>query len=340
MLGNNQAFSGLSIAALFFAHARAVHIPQTQLTDVYGVGSQEDIFPYLGGAGPYFSFPGDYGIPVDIPAQCELSQIQLLARHGERYPTKSRGKKLLKLWKTFDQYSKKFNGSLSFLNDGYEFFLKDPSNLEMETTLENSVNAINPYTGEMDAKLHAQQFLAQYKEFLEDNNEFAVFAASSQRVHDTARYFIDSLGTSFNISLQVVSEEPSAGANTLSAGYSCPAWNSEEHEDIINSYSTEYLDDIAARLSQENKGLNLTQSDALLLFSWCAYELNARGYSEICNVFTKEDLLRYSYQDDLTAYYQDGPGYPMIQAVGANYFNASLKLMKESEKLSQKVWLS
>ncbi|CEP64973.1 histidine phosphatase family protein LALA0_S15e01552g [Lachancea lanzarotensis] len=329
--------------ALFLAGLCAVDaiaIPKNLKGDLYDIGTQEHLFPLLAGSGPYFSHPEDYGIPIDPPAGCEISQIQLLARHGERYPTKSKAAKLFKTWDKILNYPRNLNGSLSFVDEDYEFFIQDISNLEQETTLENSVNAINPYTGEMDAKKHAQEFLAQYGDFLEDNREFAVFAASSKRVHDTAQYFIHSLGDKFNISLNVVSEDPSSGANTLSPGYSCPAWNPDENDDILGNFSTDYLKELATRLNGENHGLNLTTKDAYNLFDWCAYELNARGYSEICNVFTPEELIHYSYYNDLVAYYQDGPGYPMIQAVGALYFNASIKLLQQSEQLDQKVWLS
>ncbi|SCU95651.1 LADA_0G16710g1_1 [Lachancea dasiensis] len=328
----------LTLGGLCSTHAFA--IPPRKGTALSKIGTQEHLFPFLGGAAPYFSYPGSYGIPIGPPSHCELQQIQLLARHGERYPTKSSGKKLMKTWNKLKEYPHSFNGSLSFINDDYEFFVRENENLEMETSLKNSVNALNPYSGEMDAKRHAQQFLALYEGFLEGNREFAVFASSSERVHDTAEFFIESLGDKFQVSLQVVSEDPSAGANTLSAGYACPAWDPDAYTEIIGNYSTKYLTDIAERLNNENRGLNLTESDANNLFSWCAYELNAQGYSDMCDVFTMEELIHYSYNDDLSSYYQDGPGYSMIQAVGANYFNASLKLLKESDRLDQKVWLS
>ncbi|SCU77222.1 LAFA_0A00276g1_1 [Lachancea sp. 'fantastica'] len=318
----------------------AVAIPKNLKADLFNIGTQEHLFPFLAGSGPYFPYPESYGIPIEPPSGCELSQIQLLARHGERYPSKSKGKKLIKTWNKIQSYANNFNGSLSFIDEDYEFFIQNLDDLEMETTVQNSVNAINPYTGEMDAKKHAQEFVAQYADFLEANREFAVFAASSKRVHDTAQYFIDSLGDKFNVSLNVVSEDPSSGANTLSPGYACPAWNPDENDDILGNYSTAYLKELAGKLNKENRGLNLTTSDAYNLFDWCAFELNARGYSEICNVFTAEELIHYSYYNDLEAFYQDGPGYPLIQAVGALYFNASVKLLKQSEKLDQKVWLS
>ena len=264
----------------------------------------------------------------------------MFARHGERYPTFSKGATLLKTWYKLSNYTGTYNGSLSFLNDDYEFFIRHHDDLEMETTLANSDDVLNPYTGEMDSKRHAREFLAQYGYMLENKTSFPVFASSSERVHDTAQYFIDGLGDQFNISLQTVSEDESAGANTLSAGYACPAWDEDANDDILEKYDTTYLDDIAKRLNKENKGLNLTSTDANTLFAWCAYELNARGYSDVCDIFTKDELVRYSYGQDLVSFYQDGPGYDMIKSVGANLFNATLKLMKQSEMHDLKVWMN
>nr|CAI6489349.1 ADM_HP1_G0026060.mRNA.1.CDS.1 [Saccharomyces cerevisiae] len=54
----------------------------------------------------------------------------------------------------------------------------------------------------------------------------------------------------------------------------------------FEKYDTKYLSGIAKRLNKENTSLNRTSS-MQTLFAWCAYEINARGYSDICNIFTK-----------------------------------------------------
>ncbi|CAI4549116.1 BAH_G0025070.mRNA.1.CDS.1 [Saccharomyces cerevisiae] len=211
----------------------------------------------------------------------------MVGRHGERYPTASKAKSIMATWYKLGNYTGQFNGSLSFLNDDYEFFIRDTNNLEMETTLANSVDFL------------------------------LFFTSSSQRCHDTAQFFIDGLGDQFNISLQTISEAESAGANTLSAHHSCAAWDDDVNDDILKKYDTKYLSGIAKRLNKENKGLNLTSSDA-----------------------TKLLRVRFSYSQDLETYYQTGPGYDVVRSVGANLFNASVKLLKESEVQDQKVWLS
>ncbi|MCO0615640.1 histidine phosphatase family protein, partial [Lutimaribacter sp. EGI FJ00015] len=176
-------------------------IPLGKLSDIDKIGTQTEIFPFLGGSGPYYSFPGDYGISRDLPESCEMKQVQMVGRHGERYPTVSKAKSIMTTWYKLSNYTGQFSGALSFLNDDYEFFIRDTKNLEMETTLANSVNVLNPYTGEMNAKRHARDFLAQYGYMVENQTSFAVFTSNSKRCHDTAQYFIDGLGDQFNITL-------------------------------------------------------------------------------------------------------------------------------------------
>lgn len=109
---------------------------------------------------PCFKYPLDYGIHLPIPEHCELKQVQLLARHGERYPSKSKGAKLSNVYKKLQNYTGALNGSLSFVNDdNYCVFWEDASKLELEATSKNSLDPLNPYTGEQSARTHARQFI-------------------------------------------------------------------------------------------------------------------------------------------------------------------------------------
>lgn len=110
--------------------------------------------------------------------------------------------------------------------------------------------------------------------------------------------------------------------------------------DDTDTFPTQYLKDISSGLNKENKGLYLTTVDPFSLFNWCAFEINVRGYSYKCDIFTQDELINYAYYDDLVSSYQDGPGYEMIYDVGFNLFNASVKLLKQSEDLDLKAWSS
>lgn len=330
----------LTLLASVVVISDAAAIKQLHFTDLEKIGTQEAIFPFLGGAGPHFSFPLDYGIPKEVPEKCEMTQVQVFARHGERYPTKSSGTSMLQTYYKLANYTGTFNDSLSFMNDDYEFFVQDTSNFEEETTMKNSLDPLNPYTGEMDAKKHSREFLAQYEDLISDTPNFAIFTSNSKRCHDTAKFFIDGLGKDYNISLQVVDENATSGANSLTPRYSCAKFDEDENSDLLATYSQDYLTDISDRLNNENRGLNLTAKDASNLFAWCAYELNVRGYSYVCDVFTEEELIFYSYEDDLESYYENGNGNSLGTAVGSVLFNASAELLKQSDQLDQKAWLS
>ncbi|CAR21807.1 histidine phosphatase family protein [Lachancea thermotolerans CBS 6340] len=308
--------------------------------DVSKIGTQEKLFPYLAGSGPHYDYPLSYGIPKEIPEQCTLQQVQLFARHGERYPTQNKGKAIASTYKKLHDFNGTFTGALEFLNEDYEFFVQDTANYEELTTWDNILDPINPYVGELDAQKHARQFLFQYGELLENHTSFPIFTSNSKRVHDTANFFAKALGDRYNVSLQIIDEDPSMGANTLTPIESCTVYNESEQADVMNEYSDAYLVNLAGRLNTENSGLNLTKSDALNLFSWCAFEVNVKGYSNICDVFTADELVSFAYYDDMTSYYEDGPGNSLGSTVGGVNFNASVELLKQHEELDNKVWLS
>lgn len=303
------------------------------------IGSQEDIFKYLGGAAPYFSFPGDYGISAEIPSQCSLEQVQMFARHGERFPSIHRGQQLANIYYKFGNYSKPLKGDLSFLND-YDFFIYGDNVLEEEVTAENTMDPLNPYTGEANAKQHGRLFYEQYSDLFENVTELPVFTSSNKRVYDTAVNFASGLGRGINSSIQTLSEKAFMGANSLTPASSCYTWDADERYDVLGNFSTQYLKDISSRLTKENKGLNITQKDVQLLFQWCAYEINVRGYSPMCEIFTEEDFIQYSYWNDLQGYYEDGPGNSVIKPIGSVLFNASVELLKQSDDLENKIWLN
>ena len=326
-------------ALISLSEAIAIKSPYPY-NDISKVGTQKDLFKYLDGSAPYFSFPANTSISKDVPEGCQLTQVQLFARHGERYPSTSAGKRILKVWNKLSNYTSQFNGTLSFLNDDYTFFL-NPDNFELLVSENNTLNPINPYLGSLDAEKHAEEFLDQYSDLLTKGENLTIFASSSRRVHDTAQDFIEALGDSYNVDLQILSEDPSQGANSLTPAYACGTWNESEGSEIIDQFNTNYLVDIANRINANNTGLNLTQTDAFNLFNWCAFENNVRGYSDMCNVFTMDELLKYSYYTDLESYYSDFEGCSVCRAIGSVPFNASVNLLTSNEEeLHQKVWIS
>ncbi|CAI4265580.1 CFF_collapsed_G0002810.mRNA.1.CDS.1 [Saccharomyces cerevisiae] len=102
-------FKSVVYSILAASLANAGTIPLGKLADVDKIGTQKYIFPFLGGAGPYYSFPGDYGISRDLPEGCEMKQLQMVGRHGERYPTVSLAKTIKSTWYKLSNYTRQFN---------------------------------------------------------------------------------------------------------------------------------------------------------------------------------------------------------------------------------------
>lgn len=299
---------------------------------------QYNIVRYLGGLGPYIQHPG-LGISTDIPDQCSIEQIQLMSRHGERYPTTNAGKRYEAVMKKFDDYPHQFLGDLAFLNS-YEFFVTNKEYYDQETSPYNSPS---PFAGTSNALRHGAAFRARYNALYNESAVIPVFTSNNNRVMQTSQYFIRGfLGDQYEsnkVNTVVLSEDPSMGANSLTPASACSAWNPDEHADIINNYTTKYLEDIRDRLTKDNEGLNLTASDVYEMFGWCAYEINVRGSSPVCDLFSQNDLVQYEYSVDLRQYYNDGPGNSVIKPIGSVLLRAVLKLLKDDAN-PNKVWLS
>lgn len=299
--------------------------------------SQYNLVKYLYGTGPYVELEG-YGISTETPDNCTIEQVQLLMRHGERFPGLSVGLSFEELVDRLQSYNQTIVGPLSFLND-YEYFVKDQDLYEYETT---PLNSDSPYTGYETALKAGSFFRSKYGELYNSSEPLPVFAGASARVLQTAQFFTQGfLGLDYkpeNYIFNVVSENSTQGFNTLTPRWGCTEFNISAYKGYVSKFPTEYYDTIVTRLIDENDGLNLTKNDISNLFQLCGYELSATGKSDFCGLFTHDEYVMNSYQNDLSFYYTSGPGHNMSKYVGWVQLNASLALLKEEQ--DQKIWLS
>ncbi|EGV62411.1 acid phosphatase [Yamadazyma tenuis] len=300
--------------------------------------SQYNIVKYLSGAGPFLEFSG-YGISTDLPDNCTLEQVQLLMRHGERFPGLSAGLGYEAIIDRLQSYNQTIVGPLAFLND-YEWFVPDQGLYEYETT---PANSDSPYSGFETAWKAGATFRSKYNSLYNDSQILPVFAGASARVVQTADFFTRGfLGANFTKDYyvyNVISENATQGFNTLTPRWGCTNYNSSANSAFVKEFPTDYLDTIVDRLVDENDGLNLTTADIQSLIQICGYELNAKGASPFCELFTQDEYVTNSYQNDLSFYYSAGPGHNLTKYVGWVQLNASLALLKDDDN-EQKIWLS
>lgn len=334
-------FSMVSISKIL--SSGLIFASQDQFRDVNDASllakEQYNIVKYLAAAGPYIQNPGN-GISTEIPEQCSVEQVQYYSRHGERFPGISAGKKHQKLVDRLQNYSKSINGPLSFLNE-YTYYANDDL-YEYETTPSNSPG---PYTGYETLAKAGSSFRARYNDLYEKqkDDKLPIFIAASKRVYDSAIFFTQGfLGEEFSddkYEKVVVSEEKSQGVNSLTPRWACPEFNSSSNKEYVSQFPSTYLDDIVDRVTKDNDGLEVSTDDVKNFFELCAYELNSKGYSPFCDLFTQNEFVNYAYANDLNFYYSSGPGGNYTKEIGSVQLNASLALLKDDDS-NNKIWLT
>lgn len=315
--------NGLLLVGLLFY--RDLATPEQASVESYNV------VRFLGGSGPYVQHPG-FGISADIPDQCTLEQVHLMSRHGERFPSKSAGKRFEKIWKKIKAYNGTLTGQLEFFND-YNYFVSDKAYYEKETT---NLNSEGTFSGTTDALKHGLSFRAKYNSLFNATEEtLKIFTASSGRVHQTSDYFARGfLGDQYSddsVSYYILDEDASLGANSMTPSYGCLNYQWDINEDLVGTYNESYLDGARARILKGNEKLNLTTSDVKNLFQWCAYEINVRGSSPVCDLFTNEEYVRYSYFQDLDNYYANSNGNNLSATVSSAWLNATKEFLLEED---------
>lgn len=318
----------LSPVVLFAAAACAFPIDFNSKPYDQQALDQFNVLRFLGTASPYVQQPG-HGIDPDVPYGCELEQVVFIARHGERYPTKSKGKSIEKGLKRIRfNITDDLNGPLSFL-PSYDFIGLDPERYDDETFK-------GPYAGLGDMYKFGEAFRNTYDHLVSDDADDLVFyTASQERVVVSARKFAEGfLGKKIdNSSLVIIDEDDeNLGANSLTPITSCRNYNETFNDDLIDTLSDDYLKTTAKRLNKETPGLNLTTKEVEALFNYCGFDLTTAGKSAICEIFTTDELLARSYANDVDYYYHKGPGYNLSVPVGSVFVNAVINLFKDETR--------
>lgn len=286
-----------------------------------------DIARHWGQYSPFFSLAEVSEISPAVPKGCRVEFVQVLSRHGARYPTAHKSEVYAELLQRIQDTATEFKGDFAFLRD-YAYHL-GADNLTR--------------FGEEQMMESGRQFYHRYREQAREIVPF-VRAAGSARVIASAEFFNrgfqdakdrdprsnkDQAEPVINV---IISEE--TGSNNTLDGLTCPA--AEEAPDPTQP--AEFLQVFGPRvlkkITKHMPGVNLTLEDVPLFMDLCPFDtvgsdpvLFPRQLSPFCHLFTADDWMAYDYYYTLDKYYSHGGGSAFGPSRGVGFVNELIARM-------------
>ncbi|KAI0087758.1 histidine phosphatase superfamily [Irpex rosettiformis] len=265
------------------------------------IGLPDRIQRRWGQYSPYFP-AGKY---VGPPKGCKITQVNILQRHGIRYPNED------------DEYDKSVNNLMSaekfhdskleFLKD-YEYKLRE----EFLTPL-----------GAQESFESGKEVFHRYNHLITPHLLPFVRASGKSRVVDSAGNWTVGLAVASKHHIhasvdQILSESVN---NTLNND--CP--NASQGEEEKNTWLSVFAPPIVKRLQKAAHKANITNQDVHKLMALCPFEsLGLEKRSPFCKIFTKAEFADFEYFGDVEKYYKTGYGNPLGPIQGVGYVNELL----------------
>ncbi|GAA5989509.1 hypothetical protein JCM10908_000509 [Rhodotorula pacifica] len=259
--------------------------------------------------GPYSPYY-NAGTYVAAPVGCVIDQVNILQRHGARYPTSSAGKKIAASVAKLKK-AKSLGSSLAFVSDyTYALGADDLTPLGAEQSREAGYLAAQRY----GSLLHSTTALP------------FVRSDSSQRVVDSARnwtagFFSYRKRSADSVNVLVING--AAGSNDTLDDNNCNI--APDLSSFENAWLAHFAAGATARLNAAAPGTNLTNADTLNFMELCAFDSEYYGsVSPWCALFTTQEWNDLEYYFDLDKYYGNGYGNPLGPVQGVGYVNELL----------------
>ncbi|KIE03226.1 3-phytase A precursor, partial [Metarhizium majus ARSEF 297] len=288
----------------------ATYVPNEPLQTsipIEGMGSgNESIFKLMGYLSPYTPSPG-FGVDeFPLPAGAEILQLQMLSRHGSRYPTT--GSSVAQLGQKIANASETFSprGQLSFLRDWkYQLGAEILVPKGREELFQSGV-------------LHSYMYGSLYN----PNSKIIVRTTTQDRMLKSAENWMAGffgLEWPRNATIEVIIEQKGFN-NSLAGSLNCPNANAKSSgNEAVNTWIHEYLKEAQTRFQSMTEGFTWTIEDVYAAQTMCPYETVAYGSSKFCDLFTYKEWRDFGYSTDLFFSAISGFHSPTGRAVGLGY---------------------
>ncbi|EUC54745.1 histidine acid phosphatase, partial [Rhizoctonia solani AG-3 Rhs1AP] len=247
-----------------------------------------------------------------VPLGCNVTMINVLQRHGARYPTGKPGKAL--------------EATLAKLRNVQD--IKEPSLQFIPTFRYHYIPGQLVPFGRAQSYISGQIIANKYsalgsRNFVRASNKARIVESSQwwKQGFEGRPFDVDAfnlvqpdlvilLGKEFNNTLGVETC-PAAKLHKPSAG--------TKHDWLLLAGFAQ----IKKRLNKDLPGANLTESDAAHLMSLCGFDTAAKGgiASPWCGAFKDDEWQSYEYYNDLEKYYSDSYGSKYAPSEGVGWVN-------------------
>ncbi|CAO3631767.1 unnamed protein product [Mucor fragilis] len=302
---------------------------------------------HMGSRGNYPNYKIDNDNPKYTMDGYTIEQIQLIIRHGTRYPVSSGMESINNALLTLNQSN---NLDLVGWLNGYknEYLLSRTGQLDAN--------------GQQEEYLIGRRFAKTYPQFTRSlidsdstiiSQRLSVSSSWSSRTLQSAQAFcvgafedLGTLGPAHLMTVPVFSFKEN-NDSLIAFHKSCPRWLKEAKpltNQILEPVIQRLLSPIASRLTQELE-IAITVTDVQDFHDGCTSEVSMHHTIDtFCRLFTRQDIVALEYLDDLKHYYKYSYGLPELNEKMAcdlgKYImasiNAVIKKKEEAFKLDVK----
>ncbi|KAI0337973.1 phosphoglycerate mutase-like protein [Trametopsis cervina] len=251
------------------------------------------------------------------PAGCRVTQVNIIQRHGARFPTTGASQRILSALHKIQAVPAYTSPLLRFL-ESYEYGL--------------GTDDLVAY-GAAESFDAGREAFTRYEALVDDHRLPFIRSDSSQRDVDSATNwtagFAAASGGAYHPVLALVLDT-ATGNNTLDNSQ-CPAAGTSSSE--THTWQSIYLPPITAHLNRAAPGAHLTDEDTYNLISICPFETIATGMkSAWCALFERfrGAFSGFAYNGDLDKFYKTGYGQPLGAVQGVGYTNELLARLTSS----------
>ncbi|PCG95438.1 Histidine phosphatase superfamily, clade-2 [Penicillium occitanis (nom. inval.)] len=278
-----------------------------------------DLSHYWGQYSPFFSLSEQSEINPAVPPECNITFVQLLSRHGARYPTAHKSAMYVGLIDRIQQTATEYKTDIYALLKDYRYTLGADD---------------LTWFGEQEMFDMGTAFYDRYGQLARNNVPF-VRASGSDRVIASGELFSngfneakisdpDSDKSQHNTSINLIIPEGREWNNTLDTGTCETFSDGSPVQKVQQEFLSIFAPPILQRLVMNMPGVNLELHDIPLLMDLCPFETvnNPNGTSSpLCDLFTPSEWKSYDYYNTLEKYYAFGAGNPLGSTRGVGYVN-------------------